>query len=262
MKISETACKSALSRSGIYGWELVLNPYRGCMHGCVYCYAPNIIRRPRASWGHFVDIKKNIPNILAKELKRRSPALVGLSSVTDPYQELEEKYKLTRYCLEQLLKNKFPVSIITKSPLILRDLDIISKFSHSEIGITITTLDERLSSILEPGAPAITKRLDGLTKLSNEGLNTYAFLGPLLPTLEPEHVTEFLDRILATGVKSVMVDPLNLKPGIWPAVETALRDHPNIKTLFYERLFVDKEYYPKIFKLIRTECMERGVKFE
>jgi DNA repair photolyase len=253
-----------LSRSGIYGWKYALNPYRGCEHNCQYCYAPNIIRTSRSSWGKFVEAKKNIPTILAKELKRLSPELVGISSVTDPYQELEEKYRLTQYCLEQLLKFKFPVSIITKSPLILRDIELLKRFSYSEITITITTLDEKLSQKLEPNAPRISKRLRALTKLSNEGLNTYAFLGPLFPTLEPhsDQVSEFMDRIFNTGVKSVMVDGLNLKPGIWPSIKFSLRNHPEILKVFQTRIFNDKDYYQNIFKLIETECKLNNVNFE
>ncbi|WP_455391953.1 radical SAM protein [[Eubacterium] cellulosolvens] len=262
MKISEMSSKTALSRSGIYGWVYALNPYRGCMHGCKYCYASNIIRQPRASWGTEVKVKKNIPTILSKELKRLTPALVGISSVTDPYQEIEKEYNITRYCLEQLLKFKFPISIITKSPLVIRDIELFKKFSYSEITITITTLDEQLSRILEPNAPSTTKRLEALTKLSAEGLNTYAFLGPLLPALEPDQVPEFINQIKSTGVKTIMVDTLNLKPGIWQDVEKALENLPATRDLFYRRLFQEPEYYPEIFNLIDSECIRHGINFE
>ena len=262
MKITERPCKTALSRSGIYGWEYALNPYRGCEHACRYCYVPNILRLERATWGTFLEVKKNVPVVLAKELKRLTPGLVGVSSVTDPYQRTEEKYELTRYCLEQLLRYKFPVSIITKSPLILRDIDLLKRFSYSEITVTITTLEDRVSKILEPHAPAISKRLEALTELSSQGLNTYAFLGPLYPTLEHDMVPGFVEKIEATGVKTIMVDTLNLRPGIWPEVEGALKSVPEIKNIFYERLFKDKEYYPTIFELIKNECNNRMMNFE
>ena len=262
MKITEMECKTALSRSGIYGWVYALNPYRGCMHSCRYCFAPNIIRQPRATWGEEVKVKKNIPNILAKELKHLTPALVGVSSVTDPYQKIEEKYKITRSCLEQLLKYKFPVSIITKSPLVIRDIELFKKFSYSEITITITTPDNRLSNLLEPKAPSTAERIEALTKLSDEGLNTYAFIGPLLPSLEPEQVPEFIDQIKSTGVKTIMVDTLNLKPGIWQDVESALGKIPEIRDKFYRRLFKEPEYYPDMFDHIEAECIRHGVNFD
>ena len=262
MKISEMVCKTALSRSGIYGWVYALNPYHGCQHACEYCYAPVILHQKLDSWGSFVKVKKNIPNVLAKELKSLKPELVGISSVTDPYQKLEEKLNITRYCLEQLLRYKFPVSIITKSPLVLRDIDLLKEFSYSELTITITTLDERLSKLLEPHAPSISARLEALTKLSSEGFNTYAFLGPLLPSLEPERVPEFISQIIGTGVRTVMVDTLNLKPGIWSKLKNALSGMPELQQKFQKRLFKDKEYYPKIFDLIKSECNRHGINFE
>jgi DNA repair photolyase len=262
MKIKETTCKTALSRSGIYGWQFTINPYRGCEHSCKYCYAPNIIRVPRSAWGSFVEVKKNIPTILSKELKRTKPGLVGISSVTDPYQPLEEKYRVTRYCLEQLLKNNFPISIITKSPLILRDIDLLKKFSHSEITISISTLDVNLSRLIEPKAPTIGQRLDALTKLSSEGFNTYAFLGPLLPILDVDEIPGLIHRIGETGVRTVMVDSLNLKPGIWNDMNRALKNEPKIRDIFEQRLFSEKKYYETMFNIIKIECENLKINFE
>jgi DNA repair photolyase len=265
MKVTETICKTALSRSGIYGWTYTINPYRGCEHSCKYCFAPNILRLPRAEWGTELEVKKNIPIVLAKELKTVKPGLVGISSVTDPYQNAEEKYKVTRYCLEQLLKYKFPISIITKSPLVLRDIDLMKRFDHAEVTITITTLDEALASVLEPNAPPINERLKALTELTDHGIQTYAFLGPLLPSLEPQEVPTFMEQIMATGVKTVMVDTLNLKPGIWGAVANTLTkdtQFSSIKATFKNRLFNDKNYYNDIFNKIEQECNSHGVVFD
>ena len=233
----------------------------GCEHGCRYCYAPNILRVKRQEWGDYVKVKRNLPAVLAQELKKKSPGLVGISSVTDPYQPIEEKLNITRYSLELLLKHKFPVSLITKSPLIVRDIDLITQFEYSEVTLTVTTLDEKLSKILEPKAPVPSSRLDALKKLSKQGLNTYAFVGPLYPDLDPEDIPEFIDQLAGTGVGMIMVDKLNLKPGIWKDVEAALVDHPDIKDVFYKRLFVEKDYYSKIFNDIETYCRKTGVKF-
>jgi DNA repair photolyase len=262
LKIYETACKHALSHSGIYGWEYVINPYRGCSHSCVYCYAPNIIKAPRSEWGNFVEVRKNIPNILAKELKRHIKGLTGISSVTDPYQKIEEKYNLTRYCLEQLLRYQFPVSIITKSPLIIRDIDLFTKFDHVEVTVSITTLDENVAKLLEPMAPSIKSRLKALNVMSNENLNTYAFLGPLLPVLELDEVAEFMEKIFSTGVKTVMVDSLNLKRGIWSSIEKKISDDSELKIKFQNRLFQDKKYYQNITEMIKQECIKNNVQFD
>lgn len=261
MKITEINSKSALTPSGIYGWVYSLNPYTGCEHGCRYCYAPNILRVKRQEWGEYVKVKRNLPIVLAQELKKKPPGLVGISSVTDPYQPIEEKFNITRYSLELLLKHKFPVSLITKSPLILRDVDLITQFEYSEVTLTVTTLDEKLCKILEPKAPEPSSRLDALNKLSNEGLNTYAFVGPLYPNLDPEDIPEFIDQLACTGVGAVMVDKLNLKPGIWKDIEAALVDLPDIRDVFYKRLFVEKNYYTKTFNDIEAYCRKNGVKF-
>ena len=133
MIIKEVICKTALSKSNLPGLDYSLNPYRGCQHNCAYCYVPNVLRIKRSNWGNFVYIKKNIPTVLSKELRNKKQGVVALSTVTDPYQPIEKKFKLTRYCLEQLLKIDFPVCLQTKSSLISRDLDIISKFSNAEI---------------------------------------------------------------------------------------------------------------------------------
>ena len=98
--------------------------------------------------------------------------------------------------------------------------------------------------------------------LSSEGLNSYAFLGPLLPVLEHEDVHAFIDRLAGTGVQTVMVDTLNLKPGIWPSIEKALEGFPEIKNKFQERLFNNKNYYPMIIDKIRSECLRQGLKVE
>ena len=238
-----------------------MNPYTGCEHGCRYCYAPNILRIKREDWGEYVRVKRNLPAVLARELKKKQPGLVGISSVTDPYQPIEEKLNITRYSLELLLKHKFPVSMITKSPLIVRDIDLLTRFEYNEVTLTITTLDEKLCKILEPKAPSPNTRLDALRKLSQEGLNTYAFVGPLYPTLNPEEIPEFIDRLSSTGVGTIMVDTLNLKPGIWKDVEAALVDHPDVRDVFYERLFTNKNYYPEIFREFESYCRKNNVKF-
>jgi DNA repair photolyase len=261
MKITEINCKSALSPSGIYGWVYTLNPYTGCEHGCRYCYAPNILRTKRAEWGRYVKVKRNLPAVLARELKKKPAGLVGISSVTDPYQPIEEKLNITRYSLELLLKHKFPVSMITKSPLIVRDIDILSQFEYNEITLTITTLDEKLCKILEPKAPPPSSRLEALKKLSAEDLSTYVFVGPLYPTLDPEDVPAFVDKLAGTGVGTIMVDKLNLKPGVWNDVDVALKTYPEMRNRFHERLFVDNSYYSNIFKELEAYCRKIGVKF-
>ena len=105
-KLKEITCKSALSISNLSGLDYALNPYKGCEHGCIYCYAPSVLREDR-NWGEFVDIKRNIPSVLAKELKTKKKGTIGISTVTDPYQPVEKKFEITRKCLDQISKNDY-----------------------------------------------------------------------------------------------------------------------------------------------------------
>jgi len=125
MIVKEILCKSVLSKSGISSVDYAVNPYVGCQHGCVYCYARFMKRFTGhgEEWGEFVDVRVNAPQVLTRELSRTAKGVVLLSSVTDPYQPLEKKYELTRKCLQKLLMYQFPITILTKSTLVLRDLD-------------------------------------------------------------------------------------------------------------------------------------------
>ncbi len=156
------------------------------------------------AWGKFVDAKVNAPLLLAKQLPRVARGNVILSSVTDPYQCIEARYGLTRNCLMALLEVDFPVQILTKSPLVVRDTDVIGQFSDIEVGMTITTDDDRIRHIFEPGAPSIKERFGALQALHDRGIRTYAFIGPLLP-MNPA----VLAKTLHGHVDRVLIDRMN-----------------------------------------------------
>lgn len=204
--IQEITVKSVLTKSGIPGMKYCVNPYVGCAHACHYCYATFMKRFTGhlEQWGSFVDVKINAPEVLRRQLKRAERGTVMVSSVTDAYQAVEARYELTRKCLEVLSLYKFPVSILTKSPLVIRDMDIISKMKDSEIGLTITTEDERTRKIFEPFAPPIQARIDALKKLHKAGINTYVFIGPLLP-MDPES----LAKQISPYTDSILIDSMN-----------------------------------------------------
>ncbi|UCF50514.1 MAG: radical SAM protein [Thermoplasmatales archaeon] len=250
MQIKEIKCKTALSNSTLPGLRYSLNPYRGCQHNCAYCYVPNVLRIKRSIWGSFVDIKKNIPIILSKELKNKKPGVVGISTVTDPYQPIERKYNLTRYCLEQLLIYDFAVVIQTKSDLIKRDLDIISKFSNAEIMFSIGTLNDNERKLLEPYASTIQQRLDALKEISEIGIKTSVFFGPIYPTITPEILPNIVDIFEENGAKEIMFDKLNLKPGIIENVE---------KSIISDKLFQEKfTNIQMIYRLQKEKLNEIG----
>jgi DNA repair photolyase len=135
----------------------------------------------KEAWGEFVDVKINAPEILKKQLARAKKGTVWISSVCDPYQPLEKKYKLTRQCLIELLKKQFPLNLQTKSTLVLRDLDLLTQFTDAEVGFTITTDDEDLARLFEPKASSVQERIDALEEIHSRGVKTFVFIGPLLP---------------------------------------------------------------------------------
>jgi len=210
--IKEIKVKTALSTSHLPGLDHALNPYRGCSHACIYCYAPSVIHWDKGKWGELVEVKINLPRILSKELRLKKKGVVGLGTVTDPYQPAEKKYELTRRCLELMLMHDLPVCIQTKSSLVLRDIDLLKEFSDIEVGITLTTLDDSLRQKMEPGASSIDERLRTLSELRENGIKTWVFLGPLMP-----HITDveaLVDAITVIKPGYVLVDRLRLKGGV------------------------------------------------
>jgi len=201
--VKEIQAKSVLTSSKIYPW--VINPYTGCGHGCSYCYARFMKRVTghREPWGEFVDVKINAPRILEKEVRKKKRDRVWVSGVCDPYQPLEARYQLTRQCLEILVRNSWPVIIQTRSPLVLRDLDIIRSASDIEAGFSITTADDRIRQIFEPHAPPVEERIKALDILHREGVRTYAMIAPVLPGAEG------LVQLLKGKVDYVFIDRMN-----------------------------------------------------
>lgn len=250
MKINCIECKTALSSSTLPGLTYSLNPYRGCSHNCAYCYAPNVLRIPRQHWGDVIEVKTNIPLILAKELKHKKHGVVGLSTVTDPYQSLEQHYHLTNYCLEQLLKYDMPVHIQTKSSLILQDIDIITKFSNIQVMVSIGTLNDEERILLEPGSSSIQERLNILKTFTDAGVKTSVFFGPIYPTLTVENIPAIIDTFHDYGASEIMIDAFRFKPGIWENMLTHLSEKPAIKQLFIDNLYNNQQYYQEIRKEI------------
>lgn len=151
MIIREIQSKSIITKSELPESEYCLNPYIGCSHGCIYCYARFMKRFTGHSepWGDFVDIKMNAPELARNSVKKikKAGGVVLIGSVTDAYQPIEKKYQLTRNVLIELLKEDIPISILTKSALVTRDIDLLSQFSCCSVGLTITTTDEKISQI-------------------------------------------------------------------------------------------------------------------
>ncbi|MEM1578069.1 MAG: radical SAM protein [Archaeoglobaceae archaeon] len=184
--IERKKVNKALGKSNLPGLDYTLNPYIGCSHGCVYCYARLYCdTKIGDNWGKVVVVKENLTRILEKELKRAKKGVVALSTITDAYQSIEKKEGITREALSILLENRFRVSIQTKSPLVSRDIDLLCiNRDLVDVGFTITTLDERIAALVEPNAPLPKERVKALEKLSEEKIKTWIFLGPIIPGAE------------------------------------------------------------------------------
>ena len=198
--VREVRCNTllhALAYRGSTGYTA--NLYKGCTHGCVYCYAPSLTHDDR-KWGSYVDVKVNAPQVLEKELRGLRKDEVFLSSASDPYQPVEARYGVTRRCLEVLLRRRYPVSILTRSPLVLRDLDLLKRFESIRVGMSITSVPVRR---YEPGVPPLQRRIDTLRKLSKSGISTWVSLAPVIPGIVLIDLDELFEELSSAGVSSV-----------------------------------------------------------
>jgi len=209
MIVRETPAKAILSTSRVY--DYALNPYTGCEHACSYCYARFMKRFTghKEPWGEFVDVKINAPALLAVEVGRKKRGIVWVSGVCDAYQPLEAHYELTRRCLAILVGEGWPVRVQTRSPLVLRDLDVFRGASDLEVGFTVTTADDGIRRLFEPRAPAIGERLRALDELHRAGVRTFAMIAPMLPGAKG------LAQQLAGKVDYLLVDRMNYGYGNW-----------------------------------------------
>ena len=238
-----------------------INPYFGCEHACTYCYARFLLKfrgEDPARWGSFVHVKINGVSVLKKEICKAKRGKILFSSVTDPYQPIESKYKLTRKLLEIVFRRQFPVVILTKSNLVLRDIDIFRKFNDIEIGLTVTTISERISKIFEPHAPSPMMRINALSKLSKE-FDTYLFLGPIMPVISESEIEEIVETAYNSGVKRIIADRLNMKGGNYLTIREALKNFPldEVKNFWYS--LWDPSYYRKVKVLLHNLSNRFGI---
>ncbi len=188
--------------------KLTFNPYTGCDHRCIYCYASSYVPR-------FYDCrpKKNLLNRLKKEASKLSKELISISNSSDPYPQLEKKLELTRNCLKILRQNNCRIQIITKSDLVVRDIDIL-KDILCVVSITILTNNDKLSKKLEPGAPASSKRLKAIETLAKERIPITVRIDPLIPFVNDD-LTELVDIIASFGVQHITSSTYKVKPDNW-----------------------------------------------
>jgi DNA repair photolyase len=228
------------------GFDSSINAYRGCEHGCVYCYA-----RPTHEYLGFsagldfetkIIVKKNAPDLLREELSnpRWKPKVLAMSGVTDPYQPVERKLRLTRRCLEVLLEFRNPVIIITKNNGVIRDIDLLSqlaRFESAAVFLSITTLDPDLCGILEPRTSRPEKKLEAVAALSQAGIQTGVMVAPVIPGLTDQEIPNIIQASVKAGAQFAGMTPLRLPYAVAPLFEAWLEEHlPGQKSKILNRI--------------------------
>lgn len=261
MKIKEKQVKSVITKSNLPDADFVLNPYVGCQHACIYCYADFMKRftgHKGEKWGSFVDVKINAPETISqKSIKKDSVILIG--SVTDPYQPLEAKYKITRGCLERLLEFQPKLEILTKSSLVLRDLDLLKQFKDLRIGVSVGILDEDISRKLEPYPASPKQRLETLRKLHEEGIRTYLFISPIFP-----EITDFreLIKLSKNYVDEVLFENLNIRANNRKRIFGFLKENKPELIPLYEQVQRDSSYWNSLEKEISEYCEQTKIPYK
>ena len=223
----EVYAKEILTRSRVY--EYTVNPYRGCYHGCSYCYARFMKRflGRKEEWGSFVDVKVNAAELLAKEMTRKRRGTVWISGVCDPYQPCERERRLTGRCIEVLIERGWPIVVQTKSPLVLVDRELLKSSESVDVFFSISTADERIRRMFEPFAPSAWERISALRVLASDGVRCHLMIAPLLPGAEGlvEQLKEYVSSVLIDRMNYHYADGVYRKHGLnWARTESFFRE--------------------------------------
>ena len=258
MLVKEIKVNDYLTKSNLPASDYVINPYVGCSHGCKYCYASFMKRFTghTEDWGTFIDVKRCDKKI---NLNKISKKLVFLSSVTDCYNQLEEKYKLTRHILEQIVDSDCYLSISTKSKLILRDIDLLKQIKNLSVSMSINTLDENFRNDMD-NASTIEERLNTLRELHDNGIYTVLFMSPIFP-----YITEWKEIIEKSKnyVDEYWFENLNLRG----QYKTYIMNYIRNKYPKYYDSYVDiyiknkKEYWISLSNDINDYCQKNNINY-
>ena len=240
--VYEEPARSIITRnkSPDISFDQSINPYRGCEHGCIYCYA----RPSHCYLGHSAGLdfetklyaKTNAAELLEQELSRKSytPAVIALGTNTDPYQPIERERRITRSILEVLERTGHPVGIVTKSALVIRDIDILSRMAArglAKVALSVTTLDRRIARAMEPRATTPAKRLEAVRALSNAGVPVSVMVAPIVPGLTDSEIERILEAARDAGATEagyvLLRLPLELKDVFREWLQDAFPDRAN-----------------------------------
>jgi DNA repair photolyase len=261
MKVREIKAKSIIVKSGLPDSDFVINPYVGCMHGCIYCYARFMKRftNHHEPWGKFLDIKINAPDLIPKETNKYRNKSITISSVTDPYQPMERKYKLMRRILENLIPLQPDLCIITKSDLIVRDIDLLKKFKKCIAGVSLTLLNDNIRKEVEPLACSVERRINTIKELKKAGINNFVFISPMFPEL-----TDWKGILNKTKnfVDQFWFENLNIRATNWPNIKRWLKNnHPDLLGKYEKIYFAKNNYWYDLEQDIKSFCKKNKIDF-
>ena len=245
LKIKEIKAKSIITESGL-DVDYVINPYVGCLHGCIYCYARFMKRFTdhHEPWGKFLDVKINAAELIPKDTKKYRNKLIMISSVTDSYQPAERKYKLMRRILENLIPLQPDLSVMTKSDLITRDIDLLKKFKKCIAGVSLSLLDDSIRKEVEPFASSVERRINAVRELKKAKIQTFIFISPMFPELTNwkgivEKTKNFVDEY--------WFENLNIRATNWWDIKKWLRNsHPDLLEKYRQIYFTKNDYWDRI----------------
>lgn len=254
----EIKVKDYLTKSNLPASDYVINPYVGCPHGCKYCYASFMKRFTghKEEWGTFIDIKRCDKKINTKKLENKT---VFLSSVTDCYNKFEEKYKITREILKELINVNCNLNISTKSKLILRDIDLLKQMKNLTVSMSINTLDENFKNDMD-NASSIKERLNTLKELHNNGIYTVLFMSPIFP-----YITNFKEiiEISKEYIDEYWFENLNLRGDYKTKILSYIQEKYPKLINEYNDIYIkgNRKYWNDLSKEIKEYCEINNVKY-
>jgi DNA repair photolyase len=257
VKVSEIEVKSLVTKSKIPSADFAINPYVGCPHKCIYCYAEFMRKSHKEKWGDFLDVKICHGTINAAKFKNSA---ILLSSATDAYNPFEAKYGITKRILERFVASQAKIDILTKSNLVTRDIEILKQIPNISVGFSINTTNDTIRRQIEPFASSIQKRIEALKILHNEGINTWIFISPMFPK-----ITDFENIIEACRpyADSFCFDSLRLKSFCFTRVLNYIRAYHQHLLPLYQDIYIsgNKEYWRQIEREIHTYCQKIGIDY-
>ena len=258
IEIRNVSVKNIISKSKLPGTDYVINPYIGCPHKCIYCYADFMCRFSKHSekWGDFLDVKHISQKINKDNLDNKT---ILISSVTDAYNPFEAKFRKTREILLELKDLPVHIDILTKSNLVLLDIDLFKQFKNLKVGISLNTLDDDVRKQIEPYASSIEKRIDALKTLRENNIDTYLFISPIFPGITD---IESIVRKTAEHVNMICFENLNIRSNNRQRILDFIGNARKDLLPLYNNSEILNEYWKNAEKCIKRICIENNIKYE